>query len=198
MDFRKGTRKRRAARTSARYSAALPARRGVLASAPAPWRSAAGHGDGVARWSLHRWSNASKRDTRFHRVRIVTPLPAAPAPGLVIELSTVGASVGRLDVDAPRSCWLSAVRWHGRRVLVYAYTRPTDTWKGFDGLCALVTQGLDRDPLRGDIFIFVSRDRIRAKTLQWDGRGLCLYMLSASRGAGSRRCGSTTMRIRSH
>jgi transposase len=54
--------------------------------------------------------------------------------------------------------------------------------KGFDGLCALVTQGLHRDPLSGDIFIFVSRDRIRAKTLQWDGTGLCLYAKRLERG----------------
>lgn len=74
------------------------------------------------------------------------------------------------------------MRWHGRRVLVYAYTRPTDMRKGFDGLCALVTQGLHRDPLSGDIFIFVSRDRIRAKTLQWDGTGLCLYAKRLERG----------------
>jgi transposase len=54
--------------------------------------------------------------------------------------------------------------------------------KGFDGLCALVTQGLHRDALSGDIFIFVSRDRIRAKTLQWDGTGLCLYAKRLERG----------------
>ncbi len=74
------------------------------------------------------------------------------------------------------------MRWHGRRVQVYAYTRPTDMRNGFDGLCALVTQGLHRDPLGGDIFIFVSRDRIRAKTLQWDGTGLCLYAKRLERG----------------
>jgi transposase len=74
------------------------------------------------------------------------------------------------------------MRWHGRRVQVFAYTRPTDMRKGFDGLCALVTQGLQRDPLSGDIFIFVSRDRVRAKTLQWDGTGLCLYAKRLERG----------------
>jgi len=74
------------------------------------------------------------------------------------------------------------MRWQGRRVEVYAYTRPTDMRKGFDGLCALVSQGLQRDPLSGDIFIFVSRDRIRAKTLQWDGTGLCLYAKRLERG----------------
>ena len=74
------------------------------------------------------------------------------------------------------------MRWHSRRVQVFAYTRPTDMRKGFDGLCALVTQGLHRDPLSGDIFIFVSRDRVRAKTLQWDGTGLCLFAKRLERG----------------
>ena len=36
------------------------------------------------------------------------------------------------------------MRWHARRVTVYAYTRPTDMRKGFDGLSALVTQALER------------------------------------------------------
>jgi hypothetical protein len=55
------------------------------------------------------------------------------------------------------------MRWHGRRVMVYAYGRPTDMRKGFDGLSALVTQDLARDPLSGEVFNFVSRDRVRTK-----------------------------------
>jgi transposase len=78
------------------------------------------------------------------------------------------------------------MRWPGRRVTVYAYARPTDMRKGFDGLCALVTQGLQRDPLSGDVFIFVSRDRVRAKTLQWDGTGLCIYAKRLERGRFAR------------
>lgn len=74
------------------------------------------------------------------------------------------------------------MRWHGRRVTVYAYTRPTDMRKGFDGLSALVTQGLDRNPLNGDVYIFVSRDRVRAKVLHWDGTGLCVYAKRLERG----------------
>jgi transposase len=58
--------------------------------------------------------------------------------------------------------------------------------KGFDGLCALVTQGLHRNPLSGDVFIFVSRDRVRAKTLQWDGTGLCIYAKRLERGRFAR------------
>jgi transposase len=78
------------------------------------------------------------------------------------------------------------MRWPGRRVTVYAYARPTDMRKGFDGLSALVMQGLQRDPLSGDVFIFVSRDRVRAKTLQWDGTGLCVYAKRLERGRFAR------------
>jgi transposase len=74
------------------------------------------------------------------------------------------------------------MRWHGRRVTVYAYGVPTDMRKGFDGLCALVTQALHRDPLSGDVFLFLSRDRIRAKVLHWDGTGLCVYAKRLERG----------------
>ena len=59
-----------------------------------------------------------------------------------------------------------------RHVAVYAYTQPTDMRKSFDGLAALVTQGLQRDPLGGDLFLFVSRNRKRAKVLLFDGTGV--------------------------
>ena len=79
------------------------------------------------------------------------------------------------------------MRWHGRRVTVYAYAAPTDMRKGFDGLCALVTQGLHRDPLFcGDVFLFLSRDRVRAKVLHWDGTGLCVYAKRLERGRFAR------------
>ena len=53
--------------------------------------------------------------------------------------------------------------WNGRRVSAYAYTAPVDMRKGFDGLSALVVQKLGRDPLSGELFLCVSRNRIRAK-----------------------------------
>jgi transposase len=74
------------------------------------------------------------------------------------------------------------MRWHGRRVTVYAYGKPTDMRKGFDGLSALVTQHLGRDPLSGDVFLFVSHNRVRAKVLHFDGTGLCIYAKRLERG----------------
>ncbi len=69
-----------------------------------------------------------------------------------------------------------------RQVTVYAYGAPVDMRKGFDGLSALVTQGLGRDPLAGDFYLFASRTRRRAKVLLWDGTGLCIYAKRLERG----------------
>ena len=69
-----------------------------------------------------------------------------------------------------------------RSIRVFAYTAPTDMRKGFDGLYGMVQTELDEDPLSGDMFLFVSRDRRRAKVLVWDGTGLCLYSKRLERG----------------
>lgn len=69
-----------------------------------------------------------------------------------------------------------------RQIAVYAYGAPADLRKGFDGLSALVSRGLGRDPLSGDLFVFVNRNRQRAKVLLWDGTGLCLYAKRLERG----------------
>ena len=54
--------------------------------------------------------------------------------------------------------------------------------KGFDGLSALVSQGLGHDPLSGDCYLFVNATRKRAKVLLWDGTGLCIYAKRLERG----------------
>jgi len=85
-----------------RYSPALQAQ------AVAYWRARQRQGDrlrvvaealGVAHWSLHRWIKASKRRARFHAVQIVTPMPAVPAPSLVMVVPSVGARVEGLDLE---------------------------------------------------------------------------------------------------
>ena len=57
------------------------------------------------------------------------------------------------------------MRWHGRRVAVYAHRTPTDMRKGFDSLCAVVTEQLTRNPLNGDIYLFVKSNTGRAESL---------------------------------
>ncbi len=69
-----------------------------------------------------------------------------------------------------------------RQVGVYAYGAPVDRRKGFDGLSALVTAGLGRDPLSGDCYLFANRPRTRATVLMWDGTGLCIYAKRLEQG----------------
>lgn len=69
-----------------------------------------------------------------------------------------------------------------RQVSVLAYRQPVDMRKSFNGLTALVVQGLGRDVMSGDLFLFVSRDRRRARVLYWDGTGLCLFSKRLARG----------------
>lgn len=69
-----------------------------------------------------------------------------------------------------------------RQLAVYAFGGPIDMRKGFDGLAAVVTQQLSRDPLSGDVFLFVNRTRKRAKVLLWDGTGLCIYAKRLEKG----------------
>jgi transposase len=65
---------------------------------------------------------------------------------------------------------------------VFVYSAPVDMRKGFDGLYSLVKERLDRDPLLGDLFVFVGRDRLRAKVLGWDGTGLWIHAKRLEKG----------------
>jgi len=62
-----------------------------------------------------------------------------------------------------------------RRVRVFAYARPVDLRKGYDGLYGLVTGSMGGDVLDGDLFLFVNRRRNACKVLLWDGTGLCIF-----------------------
>lgn len=69
-----------------------------------------------------------------------------------------------------------------RSLRVFAYAGPVDLRKGYDGLYGLVVGDLERDPLTGDCFLFVNRDRTRAKVLVWDGTGLCIFQKRLEQG----------------
>lgn len=65
------------------------------------------------------------------------------------------------------------------RVMVFATA--VDMRRGYDGLFGLVRES-GNDPICGDVFLFVSRDRTRAKALFWDGNGLNIWMKRMERG----------------
>ncbi|SMP00053.1 IS66 family insertion sequence element accessory protein TnpB [Paracoccus laeviglucosivorans] len=60
------------------------------------------------------------------------------------------------------------------RVRVLVATRPIDFRKGHDGLAALVSSVLRKDPFTGTVFVFRSRRADRLKILYWDGTGLVM------------------------
>lgn len=60
------------------------------------------------------------------------------------------------------------------RVRVLVSTQPIDFRKGHDGLAALVSSVLRKEPFTGTVFVFRSRRADRLKLLYWDGTGLVM------------------------
>ena len=71
----------------------------------------------------------------------------------------------------------------GRRI--FLARQPTDMRKSFDTLANLVRNDLSMDPLLGDVFVFVSKNKRRVKILTWDVSGfwLCAKRLESGRFA---------------
>jgi transposase len=65
---------------------------------------------------------------------------------------------------------------------IYVCVEPQDGRKSFDGLAAVVTSCLGRDPLSGDLFVFRNRKGDRLKILAWQGDGFALYLRRLEKG----------------
>jgi transposase len=57
----------------------------------------------------------------------------------------------------------------------YLYRGATDMRKSFDGLSGLVQSQLKRNPMSGEVFIFVNRRRTKVKLLRWEQGGFIIY-----------------------
>ena len=64
----------------------------------------------------------------------------------------------------------------------YLSREPADMRKSYDGLSGLVRQGLGRDPLSGEVFIFLNRRRTMIKILVWDRSGFVIWSKRLERG----------------
>jgi transposase len=53
---------------------------------------------------------------------------------------------------------------------------------GFDGLAGIVRNYLKKDPISGDMFIFINKTRTHIKLLYWDGDGFALFYKRLERG----------------
>jgi len=65
----------------------------------------------------------------------------------------------------------------------FIYRQQTDMRKGFDSLSGLVREGLGKDPLSGDVFIFFNRRRTHVKLLLWERDGYSIYYKRLERGS---------------
>lgn len=54
--------------------------------------------------------------------------------------------------------------------------------KGFDGLSGIVRDELQKDPLSGEVFIFLNKRRNQVKLLLWEGDGFSIYYKRLERG----------------
>ena len=57
--------------------------------------------------------------------------------------------------------------------------------KSFDGLSGLVRNELGRDPLSGEVFVFLNRSRTFIKLLHWESGGFVLYYKRLEQGTFS-------------
>ena len=71
----------------------------------------------------------------------------------------------------------------GHQHRYYLYVPATDMRKGFDGLSGLVRNKMGRDPLDGEVYIFLNHRRNMVKLLQWDRNGFAIYGKRLERGS---------------
>lgn len=64
----------------------------------------------------------------------------------------------------------------------YLFAHPTDMRRGMYSLCGLVNNELKKDPLSGDLFIFISRRKNQIKMLHWQGDGFALFCKRLEKG----------------
>ena len=65
----------------------------------------------------------------------------------------------------------------------YLYREQTDMRKGFDSLCGIVQNQLEKNPLSGDVYVFLNRRRTHIKLLLWEGDGFSIYYKRLEKGS---------------
>ena len=70
----------------------------------------------------------------------------------------------------------------GNRYRYFIYRSGCDMRKGYDGLSGLVRNEWKMNPLSGDIFIFLSKQRNKIKLLHWQGDGFVIYSKRLEKG----------------
>ena len=69
------------------------------------------------------------------------------------------------------------------QVRIFLARNPCDMRKSFHGLVGLTESVLGKDPLSGDLFVFINRRRDRIKLLYWGGTGFCIWYQQLEQGS---------------
>ncbi len=64
----------------------------------------------------------------------------------------------------------------------FLYGHPTDMRKSFDGLSGIVQDQLQRNPMSGEVYVFINKQRNRIKLLHWEQGGFVLYYKRLEKG----------------
>ncbi len=64
----------------------------------------------------------------------------------------------------------------------FLYREPTDMRTSFDGVCGLLSGGLEENVMSGDIYILINKTRNRIKLLRWESGGFVLFYKRPERG----------------
>jgi hypothetical protein len=64
----------------------------------------------------------------------------------------------------------------------HLYRKETDMRKGFDSLCGIVRNELDKQLMTGDAFIFINKPRTHIKLLVWEKGGFTIFYRRLEQG----------------
>ena len=65
---------------------------------------------------------------------------------------------------------------------IFMTVAPVDTRRSFSGLCAIITETLEANPIGGDLFLFWGKRSDRVKAIIWDRTGLAIWYKRLERG----------------
>lgn len=64
----------------------------------------------------------------------------------------------------------------------YLYRKETDMRKGFDSLCGIIRNELNKQLMNGDAFIFINKPRSHLKLLVWEHGGFTIVYRRLEKG----------------
>lgn len=64
----------------------------------------------------------------------------------------------------------------------FLFRGAVDMRKNFDGLSGLVRNSMSKDPLTGDVFVFINKRRNQVKLLCWERDGFAVYYKRLAKG----------------